>query len=393
MRDRSAVRLEGRRWWLATGLVLAGALVATLPTTGDLGLTWDEPAYRYSQVMSAQWWERLARRTAGWDDVRTLLEPDTLLYYWPYGRHGINFHPPLAGQLDLLTHALFGGWVKDIPARRLASVFEYALTITLGFGFLARRYGAWVGGIAGGRPAADAAGLRRRPHRGDRHARACCSGRRRPWRSGRGCTSRAPGAGGCAVGRAPGAGLRREDGGGARPAAAPGLAGRRPSAAGRFTPAGGRADWIDGLRDDPGDAAAPLATGVRWRSSASRPGFRPPDHTNLFVRPPAEPRCPGAILAVPLPGLARPPAAGPDLPAAPGLGRRAARARDLDVDPGLRPARRLAGQPRLVARDAAPAGPLLHAQHRSARAPCPTSGSSTSARPTSTASPGTTPGS
>jgi hypothetical protein len=141
--------LRGRHWWLASGLVLVGALVATVPTTGDLGLTWDEPAYRYSQLISLQWWERLAG-ARGWDEVRWLLEPDVLLYYWPYGRHGINFHPPLAGQLDLLTSVLFGRWVKDIPARRLASVFEYSLTIALGFGFLARRYGAWVGAVMAG---------------------------------------------------------------------------------------------------------------------------------------------------------------------------------------------------------------------------------------------------
>ncbi len=82
--------------------------------------------------------------------MQALLEPDTLLYYWPYGRHGINFHPPLAGQLNLLTFAVFGGWMKDIPARRLASVIEFALTLTILFGFLARRYGAWVGGVAAG---------------------------------------------------------------------------------------------------------------------------------------------------------------------------------------------------------------------------------------------------
>jgi hypothetical protein len=136
---------------LASVLVLGAALLATVPTTGDIGLTWDEPAYRYSQLVSIQWWERLAAAPAlGWGEVRALFEPDALLYYWPYGRHGINFHPPLAGQLDLLTYVLFGRWVKDIPARRLASVFEYALTIALAFGFLARRYGAWVGGIAAG---------------------------------------------------------------------------------------------------------------------------------------------------------------------------------------------------------------------------------------------------
>ncbi|MGE5754349.1 MAG: glycosyltransferase family 39 protein, partial [Planctomycetaceae bacterium] len=139
----------GGRWWLACGIVLALVLAATVPTTGDIGLTWDEPAYRYSQVMSAQWWERLAQaRTRS--DLRALFEPDALLYYWPYGRHGINFHPPLAGQLNLATYAIFGRWIKDIPARRLASVFEHALTITIGFGFLARRYGPWVGGVMAG---------------------------------------------------------------------------------------------------------------------------------------------------------------------------------------------------------------------------------------------------
>ena len=141
--------LSGRRWWLACGLVLIGSLLATVPTAGDIGLTWDEPSYRTSQVISAQWWEALfkARSLA---DVRALVEPDALLVYWPYARFGYNFHPPLAGQLDLLTHALFGRWMKDITSRRLASVFEYAATITLLFGFLARRYGAWVGGVAAG---------------------------------------------------------------------------------------------------------------------------------------------------------------------------------------------------------------------------------------------------
>jgi len=141
--------LEGRRWWFACGFTLVVVLAATIPTTGDFGLTWDEPAYRYSQVISAQWWKQwLGVRSI--QEAQAFLDPDALLYYWPYGRHGINFHPPLAGQLSLATHALFGSWVKDIPARRLASVFEYALTITIGFGFLARRYGPWVAGVMAG---------------------------------------------------------------------------------------------------------------------------------------------------------------------------------------------------------------------------------------------------
>ena len=134
---------------LRTLAVLVLALAALAPTVGDFGLTWDEPAYRYSQIMSAQWWQGLAQARS-WGAAQEWLDPDTLLYYWPYGRFGINFHPPLAGQLNLAAHALLGGWMKDIPARRMATVVEFALTITILFQFLARRYGAWAGLTAAG---------------------------------------------------------------------------------------------------------------------------------------------------------------------------------------------------------------------------------------------------
>jgi Dolichyl-phosphate-mannose-protein mannosyltransferase len=145
----SEPRREARRIWPASLAVLAVALAALVPTVGDFGLTWDEPAYRFSQVISQQWWEQLGNARS-WHDVRELLDSDGLLYYWPYGRHGINFHPPWAGQLNLATYALFGQWLKDIPARRMATVIQFALTIAIGFQFLARRYGFWVGAVAAG---------------------------------------------------------------------------------------------------------------------------------------------------------------------------------------------------------------------------------------------------
>jgi hypothetical protein len=129
--------------------VLAIALCVLVPTVGDFGYTWDEPAYRYSQVMSAQWWEQWAR-VRSWRDAEELMDPVTLLYYWPYGRYGINFHPPLAGQLNLASYAVFGHWMKDIPARRMATIIELALCVTIGFHFLAKRYGTWVGVVMAG---------------------------------------------------------------------------------------------------------------------------------------------------------------------------------------------------------------------------------------------------
>ncbi len=134
---------------LVTLAVFTLALAALVPTTGDLGLTWDEPAYRYSQVMSGQWWAKWAE-VRSWEDLREVMDPATLLYYWPYGRFGINFHPPLAGQLNLATYEIFGRWMKDIPARRMATVLEFALTIAIGFHFLARRYGVWTGLVMAG---------------------------------------------------------------------------------------------------------------------------------------------------------------------------------------------------------------------------------------------------
>ncbi len=144
--DRSR-SLKGKSWALATALVFILALCALVPTTGDFGLTWDEPSYRHSQVYSEQWWNQLAHVNSA-KDLGPLLDPQSLLYYWPYGRYGINFHPPLAGQLNLLTYELFGGFMKDIPARRMASVLEFAATITLLFSFVSRRYGFWPAAIA-----------------------------------------------------------------------------------------------------------------------------------------------------------------------------------------------------------------------------------------------------
>ncbi len=289
-------RVEGMAgwWWVACGLVLVGALAATVPTTGDLGLTWDEPAYRYSQVMSAQWWERLGQARS-WSDRRALFDPQALLYYWPYGRHGINFHPPLAGQMSLATHALFGGWMKDIPSRRLASVFEFAATIMIGFGFPARRYGAWVAGVMAG-------SLLLMPRvYGDAHiagtdmpglllwvatALAFWKGLHDPrgglWR--------------VAVGVL--VGLAFVEKMGAVMVVGPLLlwliASRLPST---FTRPGGRVAWIDGLTTST-LMLAPLAVAFReiLRLKGQLP---PPSRTSLFVDRPAS-RLPGAILAVPL---------------------------------------------------------------------------------------------
>ncbi len=285
--------LSGRAWWLGLALASAIALLATVPTTGDIGLTWDEPSYRTSQLVSAQWW-------AAWGKVRTLedagklLDPDALLFYWPYARYGYNFHPPLAGQLDLLTHAIFGGWMKDIPSRRLASVFEYAATIALAFGFLGRRYGPWVGGVAAGAllvmprvygdghiAGTDTPGLLLWPLT----AIACWKGLREPegrkWR--------------VLVGVAVGLGFVVKMG--TIMVLGPILIWLALARLPRTFVRGGRADWIDGVVTSTA-MLAPLALALRevLRLFHLLP---PPAATNLFTTRPPTP-LPGAILLAPL---------------------------------------------------------------------------------------------
>src|SRR5262245_25942298 len=112
-------------------------------TANDLGLTWDEVPYRYSQRLMAQWFSELSHcRT--FDQARPLLTKDAILNGWLYNRYGPNFHPPLAGMLSNATHAAFGDVLGDLAARRMASGIELALAASLLFLFLARRYGLWV---------------------------------------------------------------------------------------------------------------------------------------------------------------------------------------------------------------------------------------------------------
>lgn len=136
-------------WRRGCLLVAAVSLVILCATAGDIGLTWDEPAYRFSQLMSAQWWERLfqARSVA---DLKILLSADNLHYYWPYGHFGVNFHPPLSGQLSLLTNGLFGSFTNDIVGRRLASIFEFSACVVMLYSFISSRFTRIAGLVAAG---------------------------------------------------------------------------------------------------------------------------------------------------------------------------------------------------------------------------------------------------
>jgi hypothetical protein len=135
------------RLWLGTAATFIAALVPLVATLGDPGITWDEPVYRESQRLQAEWFALLAGARS-WDDLGGVLSREATHDLWMSARYGLNFHPPLAGMLANFTHLAFGGWMHELNARRLASALELAAAAAMLFGFLGRRYGLWVGAVA-----------------------------------------------------------------------------------------------------------------------------------------------------------------------------------------------------------------------------------------------------
>ncbi|MBI3467115.1 MAG: glycosyltransferase family 39 protein [Planctomycetes bacterium] len=152
-------------------LVVFAAMAAT---AGDLGLTWDEPAYlhsargneqsggendpskarsraadRHANCGMLKWFGKLTQARS-WQAATAVLSQRSILEAWDYNRYGPNFHPPLSGMLASLGYAAAGRRMDEIAAWRLASGAEFALAVAVLFLFLARRYGPWVGGVAAG---------------------------------------------------------------------------------------------------------------------------------------------------------------------------------------------------------------------------------------------------
>lgn len=133
-------------WWITAAVFATGALVAGATVAGP-GLAWDEPAYRYSQIAAEHWFGELSQAES-MADLADLFSADSIQYYWQYSRFGHNFHPPMAGMLNLLTYGLLGGIWDDLSARRLASALELAGAAAILCHFLGRRYGPGTGVLA-----------------------------------------------------------------------------------------------------------------------------------------------------------------------------------------------------------------------------------------------------
>lgn len=143
----SACDAQARYSSLVTVILFIVAFVMVGATVAGPGLSWDEPAYRHSQV-TLQWWLHELRHASSWGEVVVLFTPDAIRQYWEFNRFGHNFHPPMGSYLNLASFFIFGSWIDDIASRRLASVAEFAAVVAMLGHWIGRRYGTCVGVLA-----------------------------------------------------------------------------------------------------------------------------------------------------------------------------------------------------------------------------------------------------
>lgn len=119
------------------------AAVVVCGTAAGPGVTWDEPTHRTSQNGIRQWFLEIGGGDA------SMLRKASIDQYWDCNRFGANFHPPMAGYLNLASFAAFGSFLDDMVARRWSSSLEFAFACALLCGFVGGRYGTAPGWFAG----------------------------------------------------------------------------------------------------------------------------------------------------------------------------------------------------------------------------------------------------
>ncbi len=131
------------RTTLVLALVIAlAAFVGVAATLGDVGLTWDEPAYMGSAKAYGEWLTVAAKSLARLDVSTPFSEP-TLRAYWQHD--SADQHPPVGKFAPAISWRLLRGAVDEVTALRMGNAALFAALTSLVFVL-----GAHVAGVAAG---------------------------------------------------------------------------------------------------------------------------------------------------------------------------------------------------------------------------------------------------
>ncbi|MBN2289001.1 MAG: tetratricopeptide repeat protein [Candidatus Glassbacteria bacterium] len=133
--------------YLSVAVGLA-ALLLTVATLEDLGITTDEPGYYRSCLKQIEWFGQAGEAFADgkWAEP---LSSSVLDSYWNYSPE-FNVHPHFYKLCSSVTLTLFGRWLGPMGAYRLSPAIMFALLVALLFQTVGRRYGTAAGFWAAG---------------------------------------------------------------------------------------------------------------------------------------------------------------------------------------------------------------------------------------------------
>ena len=122
------------------------AFISIAATCKDVGWTWDEVYYYLSSELQREWFKAL-KDGIFYGSMHLVLSQDIVDAYWLWDS-AHNPHPPLYKILSLSTVAVFGPYIDELVAYRLATAALAAGQIVLLFTVLREHYGNVTGAFS-----------------------------------------------------------------------------------------------------------------------------------------------------------------------------------------------------------------------------------------------------
>jgi 4-amino-4-deoxy-L-arabinose transferase-like glycosyltransferase len=128
--------------WVPFGIFLAAFLTVAF-TTGDYGVTWDEPPYFHAADLHFQWMAEFTQNLLH-GEVSKSLDDKRIQAAWHWDPYHVP-HPPFSRIVSGITHAIFSPWLDEFVSYRLGPAVFFALLITVMYLWMTEVFGRPIG--------------------------------------------------------------------------------------------------------------------------------------------------------------------------------------------------------------------------------------------------------
>lgn len=128
--------------WAPLGIFLAAFLTVAF-TTGDYGVTWDEPPYFHASDLHIRWIADVALDVIHGEPGK-ILDDKRVQEAWHWDPYHVP-HPPFSRIVSGITHAISSPWLDEFVSYRLGPALFFALLLTIMYLWMAELYGRPIG--------------------------------------------------------------------------------------------------------------------------------------------------------------------------------------------------------------------------------------------------------